>query len=421
MRTSLLFLLLFPGLIHPFGFNTSIEDSISIKQKKYDSIYKLVINGKYTECEQIINELINDKIYLYNLLLQKQVLDDFNSGKIKEKNLKQYFELFNAYDNHLLKESELDLYRRIFDQYAPFQMLKAFNFNRLQESGKAKLVYDKLISEDSTNYLFYSCRGDWFSSQLMFDSALIDYTTALRLNPESDYCYLGAGLIYDKQQDYKKAYEMLSKVKLFGLFSTEILRIRTAYNNYAAQLMSEKNYELALSVLDESLSFNDSFNDRYQDILFTNRGIVKYKLKKYEDALNDFDEALYREGDTLKICKSRYAVFLELKQNIDAIKDLNYILIHEPSNTSYLYIIGEIYYEMEDYSKVLVYMKKILTIEPDNTSALYLCGVSCDFLKMYKEAVDHYNDFIRYEKEQQDKRYLFVQKRAVELIKTLKQ
>ncbi|MBU0467983.1 MAG: tetratricopeptide repeat protein [Candidatus Omnitrophica bacterium] len=148
---------------------------------------------------------------------------------------------------------------------------------------KALLYIDKAIEIVPSSYA-YTNRGILFSKRQMFDEALKEFQTALKIDetfPQAHITYFHRGNIFmatgnDEQalSDYKKVIKLKPKY----------LRV---YNNRGTLYLNQKKYDLALNDFNKVIEINPDFSFGY-----LNRALVYRAQNNYEKAIDDLNEAV---------------------------------------------------------------------------------------------------------------------------------
>jgi len=120
------------------------------------------------------------------------------------------------------------------------------------------------------------------------------------------------------------------------------------YNDTANTYLNKGEYELALAYYNKAILY-DSTCAGY----FHNRGNIKYHLKMYQEALEDFTRAIEMESDTLCQNKtesyySRAMTFSDMKDYNNAIRDYTQAIESDTSNKIYLFYRAEVHLTMGD-------------------------------------------------------------------------
>jgi tetratricopeptide (TPR) repeat protein len=217
------------------------------------------------------------------------------------------------------------------------------NFQKLKQgkiSSQAKFYY----SQAQNKYLNKDYKG-----------AILNYTQAIKINPNYADAYTGRGLAYRSLQDYQKA------------------------------------------ILDctQAIKINPNYADAYRD-----RGSVFVLLKNYQKGMNDLNQAIkinpndglaYFYRSNARAALGDFQGFTE-----DADKSIN-IKTKTTHNLS-----GEINFRMGRYEVAITEYNQAIEIDPNYAEAYYNRGQSSEKLGDYKGAVADYNQAANFFLEQGD-------------------
>jgi len=401
-----------------YSYCISDKDSTYNNYYDYQKIKKLVLNGKYTDADSILDKLLLTGHRSEKTIILKRILTDYLQSVINKNQINIIYKLYSRLDESLLEQEELESNLYKFQEYMPYLFLIGLNYERNNKKFSAIEIYTQMINFDSTDFLIHFKRGENYFNSDSIDQAIFDLNNSIRLNQNFSLSYFTIGNVYTKIEDYESAYSNYSLIPQAERPSYFHLQMKSAYNNYAAKLIKKGKYDLANKVLSESLVLFEDSIDFYKESIFTNRGTANYKLGNYKLAIEDYNSALLNKADSLEVIKRRSIVYMELSDYKNAMLDLNFILSREPGNLDYLYKLGELHYDNKIYDKSYEVFKKVKSIDPTNLSAIYLCGVSLDYLKQYSEALKEYNSFLSLTNDTNDVRYSFVKRRALEISKS---
>jgi len=217
------------------------------------------------------------------------------------------------------------------------------------------------LVNDGDGYEALHNRGLAHADMGNYDSAIVDYTAALRIKPDDSNALFNRGLAYYYKGDYDRA-----------------------ITDYTAALRIEPDYYEALH--DRGLAYSDKHDyDRAiadyiaalrikpddSNALF-NRGLAYYDKGDYDRAIADYTQVIRLNPNDASAYNSRawtYAYYM--KTNYDqALTDINQALSLDPDNTNYLDTRGWVYLGMGDYNNAIADFEAVLQINPNETSSL---------------------------------------------------
>lgn len=239
---------------------------------------------------------------------------------------------------------------------------RAFCFSSLGKYKEAVQDFTKILEIDKNYRAAYVERGIAYFNLQLYDKALSDYQQAWKIK-EDKFVYNNLGVVKEKQQAYKEA--MLYYNKALALDSTykvaqdnkaALSKIMSEYAPAAGFEMSAKDYfergyklistgdyQGAVNYYDKALQLDRNYKNAYdyrayakmalgklQDALddlnksadlsnsawtYNQRGLVKFKMNFFDEALTDFDKALAIDS-SYSVAKDNKAWALKKKNEV---------------------------------------------------------------------------------------------------------
>lgn len=170
--------------------------------------------------------------------------------------------------------------------------------------------YDSAIKLAPNDINTYINRGDFYCKHGYQDRAIEDYNKILELDPNNVDAYIGRGNAYTNtghlaQRDLNKAVE-LNPNDFKAYMARSIIYLNMGQNN------------LALEDASRAVALNPKNSEVYN-----NRGLVYYNLKQYDSALQDYSKALELDPKNYKVYKGRAMIYSDMEEYEQAIEELN--------------------------------------------------------------------------------------------------
>jgi tetratricopeptide (TPR) repeat protein len=127
------------------------------------------------------------------------------------------------------------------------------------------------------------------------------------------------------------------------------------------------------------------------------KGVANIKLRRSQDALKDFTNAIRIEPNYSVAHHSRGVCYLSLKQYEKAIKDFSNSIKIDPMSSLAFHNIGKAKYYIKNYQGAVDDFDKALKLKPDYTPALILRGNSKSKLYDWSGAIEDYKKVIEIE------------------------
>jgi tetratricopeptide (TPR) repeat protein len=202
-----------------------------------------------------------------------------------------------------------------------------------------KPVYDKALADINTaikladtSFNAYHLRGRLYSDMKNYDRAMADYNQALKLNPNSAGAYNARGIAYDDKGDYDRAIADYNQALSINP------DYAIAYNNRGKAYADKKDYEKAIADYTQAIRIDPDFaiayNNRgmvYAD--YNNRGYTNKKdyEKDYEKAIADYTQAIRIDPDDAIAYNNRGMVYFYKRDETRARADLRKALELDPN------------------------------------------------------------------------------------------
>jgi len=152
----------------------------------------------------------------------------------------------------------------------------------------------------------------------------------------------------------------------------------------------EINLEEVLSAYDEALRLNPDHVGAY-----TNRGIAKAILGRYQDAIADFNEAIRLKKNYAEAYYNRGIANAKTGQYQDATADFNEAIRLKPNYAEAYYNRGIVNAKTDQYQDAFADFSEAIKLRPDLPQAHYNRGVSNRKLGLNRDAIVDFDEAIR--------------------------
>lgn len=288
---------------------------------------------------------------------------------------------------------------------------------KIKQWNKAIELYNKSISLNGKNPLYYENRGLAYENMNQFDEAEASYKEALKYDRETGRYFNRLGVFYFAEKKYEDsisyylqaldkepdepiyldniclAYEQMGELKKAAPYYHKILSINPnndgTLNRLGVMYYKDNQFEQAIECYNKAISLKN--ND---PIYYENRGLAYENMKMLTEAESSYKQALQLDNKTGRYLNRLgifYYVQKKYKTSIDYYKKA---LAKEPNETVYLDNICLAYEQMGEQSKAAPYYQKILAITPNDDKILNKLGVMYYKEKNFEEALINYNKAI---------------------------
>lgn len=195
-----------------------------------------------------------------------------------------------------------------------------------------------------------------------YDSSEATFATLLRYYPRYDNGYVGRARLYLEKGDTVAALADVEKALQINKNNTNayVIRADVAIN-------SEKNYDNALSDMDEAIKLQPQFAG-----FFVNRAFLRYNLDDYFGAMADFDYAIQLDPLNLAALFNRGLLRSEVQDYNKAIDDFSQVLQIDPDNYKALYNRALLYRDIGAYDKSIEDVNRVISAYPSFAGAYFL-------------------------------------------------
>ncbi|CAD8184285.1 unnamed protein product [Paramecium pentaurelia] len=182
-------------------------------------------------------------------------------------------------------------------------MNRGIKFDQQGKNEKALLNYNTAIKLNPKNTAMYYNRVILLGEQGEKEKALQDYNMAIKLNPNYAQTYSNRGILFKQKGDHKNALEDYNMAIKLNLNDAD------PYSNRGILFHQQGENEKALQDYDMAIRLNPNHADTYY-----NRGILFNLQGEHEKALQDYNKGLQLEPDNPLLLKNLGSLFFKQKQ-----------------------------------------------------------------------------------------------------------
>ncbi len=185
----------------------------------------------------------------------------------------------------------------------------------------------------------YLCRGMAENALTHYDSALINYAIAIKLNPKDIDVYLRTGMTDYTLEKYTDAIIQYNKALKIDSAST------FAYFNRSEAYIKLDSTKQALTDLNTVITF-----DPMNAVAYFNRAVLEAGKNHYTDAITDFDKVLTINPKNIQALFNRANIKSQIKDYHGALADYNSAIDLFPYYVEAYYERGKIKEALKDYN-----------------------------------------------------------------------
>ena len=394
------------------------DDIINIDKNNLESHYKKLeylqsLNGRQKEiincCNEILNIDSNNIKALYTIADEYRKQADKTSNEDDYKKALEYYNKVKSIDENYnnvqyYEEYCLDKinYNDNLQKEIKYYYDKAEAFFELGKYQEALNCADKAISLDEKYYKSYYFKGCLLKNIENYNEAIECFDKAIEINDkDTDSYYNKAVILFELGRYEEKEFNNITKLG------------ETSYNTHykGLTLYRERKYEEAVNEFDEAIKINNANN--YNNEAYYYKGLSLFELKKYDEALESFKSTnnfnkydMYYFSGEIYETKNNYKEAIKYYE--EALKNYK-----EKNNSRDYYIIGMTLYKLSEFDKaidnfnkalsfifednknledILNYCNNILKLEKNNKVFYAYKIIALILLNRYDEALSLYNN-----------------------------
>jgi tetratricopeptide (TPR) repeat protein len=221
-------------------------------------------------------------------------------------------------------------------------------------------------------------RGILFASRRDYELAIMDFTAAIKLEPNLAAAYMLRGrALTASVLDVSEIKDNFSGIEVFstgGRVSAE----------------QKKVLELSLADYTQAMKF-----DQNNAVLYKERGDVYDGMGESDKAIADFNQALRLNPNYAVVYRDRAMVYSHKGEHDKAIADTSQAIKLEPDNANWYNARGTAYSYKGDYDRAITDYTQAIKLEPNNAGAYSNRGSAYNSKGNYDRAIADYSQAIR--------------------------
>lgn len=233
---------------------------------------------------------------------------------------------------------------------------------------------------DGSDASCFNWRGRCFSELGNHEQAIIDYSEAIRLNPDSIKGYFNRANAYNELGDSDAALRDINDVlKISPNFAEAYFHRSRIYDSLGETKLAYADVDRAISI--------DPAITKYHYV----KGIICFSLERYQDAVSSFSKALQFTDDSFQLSdllQKRALCHLALRKMDAAAEDFEKSLSEGGDAVECNYYLGYLYVETGDFVRALSHLDESLRLQPDHIESHFSRGVALKQMERHLEAID---------------------------------
>jgi tetratricopeptide (TPR) repeat protein len=193
-----------------------------------------------------------------------------------------------------------------------------------------------------------------------------------------------AGLTAYDDDRYETTVELFTALLNHSSLTTQSQPIALSWRGETYRLM--KRYQEALQDFDRAIELDPKYA-----WAISSRGITYRLMKRYEAALQDFDRAIELDPKYAWAIASRAETYRLMERYEEALQDSDKAIELNPKYDRAIAMCGVIYDSMQRYKEALQYFDRAIELNPQSVEAIALRGFTYRSMKNYEEALQNLN------------------------------
>lgn len=308
--------------------------------------------GQHSEALKDVEQAIRlQPDHAYYLQLKGELLAELND----------YNEALRAFEGSLSKIDASDSTAKTYVFYN-----RAKIYLKAGEYSQAIKDINQALSLSSDRQEGLNLRGQIYFQQAKYPMAILDLTEAINKGINDPYAY------YDRAMSYFLTGKYAESVLDFDALEESIGgselpsdMLESIYINRALAKNNLKDPAGALIDFGKAIEYKPDFS-----LAYANRSVIHMDLQNYEAVIQDLDSAFainrnWDGMDSLSMYQNRAFARLELKRYAEAVDDYNLAIKHEPENLVLYYNRSLAFYYLSRYRQSKTDLEHVLKIDPN--------------------------------------------------------
>ncbi|MEC9309131.1 MAG: tetratricopeptide repeat protein, partial [Chloroflexota bacterium] len=131
--------------------------------------------------------------------------------------------------------------------------------------------------------------------------------------------------------------------------------------------------------------------DSSDPMTYFNRGNAFYDLREYQQAIDNYNQAITLDPDYSDAYKNRGATYSVLQEYGQAIDNYNHAISFDSSDPMTYFNRGNAFYDLREYQQAIDNYNQVISIDPTNMDAYYSRGRAYDELGEHETAIADYD------------------------------
>jgi tetratricopeptide (TPR) repeat protein len=277
----------------------------------------------------------------------------------------------------------------------------------------AIVQFTSAIGLEPSNAEYYSARGNAYEMAKKYNEAYADYSKAMVFKPKEVTTIVALGRVCNNLGKYEEALVLLNKASGMAVRNPQV------YPEKAKTLISLGKFDMGLKVADSAnIIKEDAMNFYYRAKCYINLNNDILAAKELDKAISkdkklveprlELAELLIRAGKTVEATSQINSVLAiddknaqayiarskVFKKNLDypsAINDVSKTILIDPANPEYYKIRGIYYQEFNQHSNAINDFSKYISLNPKDPDGYFARAKSYEEILNPEKAIEDYN------------------------------
>ncbi|MCX6326205.1 MAG: caspase family protein [Bacteroidia bacterium] len=276
----------------------------------------------------------------------------------------------------------------------------------------AIVQFTSAIAIEPSNPDYYYTRGQAYESVLKFTEAKADYEKTIVFAPKNSEAFISIGVVCNITGNFEDALKFLNHAAEIDKRNVKV------YREKVITLIGLKNYILALKVSDTALTIKDIPMDYYyRGVIYRNQDNNPFAKKEFEKsinedkklaeprlaladlilptdaqgAMNQCNEVIKNDDRNTNAYLMRSKVYKKILDYPNAINDISKNIMIDPTNPVFYLFRGNCYQEFNQHTNAINDFSKYISLKADDPDAYFARAKSYEEILNFDKAMEDYN------------------------------
>jgi tetratricopeptide (TPR) repeat protein len=246
----------------------------------------------------------------------------------------------------------------------------------------AIVQFTSAIGLEPSNADYYHARGNAYTVLMKYNEAKADYEKALVFDPKNVDIIVSLGKVCNNMSNFTEALVLLNKAARIDK------RDQLLYPEKVITLIGLEKYDQALKASDTAILIKDTPMNYYY------RGIIYVKLNNDVQAKKEFEKSISKDKKLVEPRLEMARLLIRNKITLEAMNQVNTVIAADDKNTAAYLVRSEIYVANLDYPNAINDISRNILIDPANPDYYMIRGGYYQKFNQHANAINDFSKFI---------------------------